>query len=256
MDITTKHKSILVIDSGIGGLSTLSEIIQLLPANYIYFADNKHSPYGSKSDGFLQKRLSFIISTILKKHKLSMVILACNTATTSSIEFLRRNFPKIVFIGTEPAFKVAQDRHFKSIAILATPCTISHLTSKYKNIPNYIADSKLASIIERFFIFPSPKTKLDLLRKLYIIKHSTKMNDSLILGCTHYVLIKTKLSKILDIPIIDGNNGVAKQVFRLYSKKPHTNHSIKLILSDNNSNCLQKYKKILRQILAKQINLC
>lgn len=250
-----KDSYILFIDSGLGGLSTLSKTFFLKPANYIYFADNKFAPYGTKSDAELKDRLHSIISNFDKKYNLISIVLACNTATTSSIEFLRKTHPHLNIIGTEPAFKVARDKNFKSPAILATPCTISHLSQKNLKDFHLIPESTLATCVENFYLTNSPKDKMNLLRKLYQIKESAKNNDCLILGCTHYSLIKEKFCKILKIPIIDGNDGVARQVFKTFNKSQQKLSSIKIILSLNNSNCLQKYKKILRQILAKQINL-
>ena len=99
--------SILFIDSGIGGLSTLASSYNLTQANYIYFADNKFAPYGTKSDKFLKERLSTIVNYFSKKRNISMVVLACNTATTSTIKFLREKFPNLIFVGTEPAYNIA-----------------------------------------------------------------------------------------------------------------------------------------------------
>lgn len=256
MNINSQEtSSILFIDSGIGGLLTLCETIKKLPTNYIYFADNRYAPYGTKSDKFLRNRLSFIISKMLNKFTISTVVLACNTATTSSISFLRKQFPNLNIIGTEPALKVATDNHYNSPAILATPCTISHIElEKAKNFI-LLPDSQLASLIENRYISESPKNILSLKRKIYSIKNLVKECDCLVLGCTHYVFIKESLSKILKFPIIDGNFGVANQVYRFNNKKQANKISVKIILSKNNSGLVQKYKKILKQILAKQINL-
>lgn len=251
----SKTTSILFIDSGIGGLSTLSKANTINTADFIYFADNKSSPYGSKSDKFLKQRLFDIISNLSKKYNFKIVVLACNTATTSSISFLRTKFPHLLFIGTEPAFKVAIDNKFNHPAIIATPRTIHHLKSK--NLKNFllIPHKNLARIIEEFLISPTTKTRLKLLKMIYTIKQQTKNCDCIILGCTHYVLIKELISKITELPILDGNSGVSEQIFRKNQPFSVPKSSYKLILSDKNRILLQKYKKILRQILANQINL-
>ena len=116
-----KKEYILVIDSGIGGLSTLCEIYKVLPANYIYFADNKNAPYGKHKKEDVYNFLETIIGSVCLKFKVSMVVLACNTATTTSIEKLRDKFTGIKFIGTEPAIKLAGSFGNKKILSVATP---------------------------------------------------------------------------------------------------------------------------------------
>ena len=249
------NKSILVIDSGIGGLSTLSSISKTIKANYIYFADNKFAPYGNKSSEFIKNRLVEVISSLQTKYKFSIVILACNTATTSAIKHLRAYFPKLMFVGTEPAYKVAIDNGYKKPAIIATKRTINHISNFLSNKFNLISSTNLASNIENVFVFDSKKHKYQLLKDIYKLKKDSLSNDCLVLGCTHYVFLKQKLLKLLKIPIIEGNQGVSKQVFRNYQQNQIKKSSYKIILSHKNQTSLQNYKKILRQILANQINL-
>lgn len=256
----TKNKSnfpsILFIDSGIGGLSTLAETMVKNAANYIYFADNKFAPYGTKPDSFLKKRLFDIVFSLSKKYKLSMVVLACNTATTTSISFLRAKFPNLLFVGTEPAYKIALDKQFKRPAIIATPQTISHLSLKISKNFKLFPCKNLATLIEQHLTTNLIQSNFMLLKSIYSIKRQTKNCDCLVLGCTHYVFIKEKLSKVTKLPIFDGNLGVSKQISRNISDFSNIKPCCKLILSRKNHSLLQKYKKILKQILANQINLC
>lgn len=249
-----QKKYILFIDSGIGGLSTLSETIKLVSANFIYYADNENAPYGEKSDDFLRKRLEQIVLEISKKHPLSMIVLACNTATTSSIAFLRKTFPKLTIIGTEPAVKLAFDKGFHYPAVIATPQTIKHLKGKNFQYIKLLPSKNLAKITEEHLLNPNFRNYHKLLREFYSIKRKTRRCDCLVLGCTHYPFIKNLLEKIINKPIIDGNNGVAKRIYNFngdFTQKL----SIKLILSSKKRQDKQKYKKILNQILANQINL-
>ena len=252
---TTKIRSILVIDSGIGGLSTLVKAIKQTNANYIYFADNKFSPYGKKSNAYLKNRLTEIINLASKKHDISMAILACNTATTAAIDYLRKTFPTLTIIGTEPAFKVALDKNFKKPALIATPRTIENIKNKVNKKIKLIKSKNLASLIEQYYLFPSPLNSFKLAKELFKVKNQLKSSDSLVLGCTHYCFVKEKLSKITKLSLIDGNDGVSNQISRNYAFKTTDNCSIKIILSDKNSSSMKKYKKILKQILANQIKL-
>ena len=247
-------KYILFIDSGVGGLTTLAKTIQVHNANYLYFADNKFAPFGNKEKDFLQERLSEIVSKFSKEYNIEMVVLACNTATTSSIGYLRKKFPKIVFVGTEPAIKLAIDKHFTNPAIIATKQTICCLKARNSGNINLIKCENLASQIELFYYNPTIKSNFLLAKSLFKIKKLTQNNDCIVLGCTHYPLIKQKLLKLTSKQILDGNDGVAR---RILSLSPNTckNSTLKIILSDRKIKLIQNYKKILNQILANQIKL-
>ena len=252
---TANIRPILVIDSGIGGLSTLVKAIKQTNANYIYFADNKFSPYGKKESVFLKNRLTEIINSAIKKYNISMAILACNTATTSAIHFLRKTFPNLTIIGTEPALKVALDKGFKNPALVATPRTIENIKNNVDKKIKLLKSKTLASLIEQYYLSPSPLNSFNLTKELFKIKTKLKTSDCLVLGCTHYCFLKEKLSKITKLPLINGNSGVSNQISRNYAFKTTNNCSIKIILSDKNSSSMKKYKKILKQILANQIKL-
>ena len=102
-----------IFDSGIGGLTTYKEIKKLLPnENYIYYADTKNNPYGSKTQDELKQITKNIVNKLITKGA-KIIVIACNTATTNCIEYLRKEFPNTIFIGTEPAIKVACDNNFK-----------------------------------------------------------------------------------------------------------------------------------------------
>lgn len=250
---------ILFIDSGIGGLSTLSETINILNADYIYFADNKFAPFGTKDETFLKNRLTQIIQDNLKSTDISMVVLACNTATTTSICHLRQTFKNLTIIGTEPAIKVATDHNFHTPAIIATPQTIAHLKKNLTKDCLLIPHETLATIIENNFLNPSPKHSFELLKQVYLLKNELKSRDCIVLGCTHYPFIRPILQKILSQTVLDGNKGVANRVKSLFKSENVENQtisSVKIKLSSYKNGALQKYKKILKQTLAKQINLC
>ena len=151
-----KKEYILFIDSGVGGLFTLSKCYKVLPTNYIYFADNKNAPYGIHSKEKIYKFIQDILLNLLKKYNIKIVVLACNTATTAAIEKLRKTFTNIRFIGTEPAINLAHKKHFESAMVIAIPTTIKQ--QKYKNLtaktPIKIFSLKLktfATAIENFF---------------------------------------------------------------------------------------------------------
>ena len=95
-----------VFDSGIGGLTVLEELKKVLPKeDYIFYADSGNNPYGEKTDEELRKIVSNVVDFLINKD-CKLIVIACNTATTRCIAYLREKYPNIVFIGTEPAVKV------------------------------------------------------------------------------------------------------------------------------------------------------
>ncbi|MBV7269441.1 glutamate racemase [Winogradskyella luteola] len=206
-----------IFDSGIGGTSIFKEIHTLLPnENFIYLADSKNAPYGNKTeDEILQ--LSIKNTEILLKKNCKIIVVACNTATTNAISYLRANY-SIPFIGIEPAIKpAALNTQTKAIGILATKGTLSsHLfhktTDLYANGIKVIEQvgEGIVPLIESGML--DSDEMLDLL-KTYLkpmLKHNI---DYLVLGCTHYPYLIPTLSKMLPehVKIIDSGLAVAKQ---------------------------------------------
>lgn len=214
--MTNKNNKIGILDSGIGGTTTLNEIKKLLPnEDFIYYADSKNNPYGSKSTEELYSIVKNIVDYLIKK-EVKLIVIACNTATTKCIEKLRENYKNILFVGTEPAIKVACDNNYKNTLVLATPGTIKsertgELVNKNKKINQNIyllPCDYLANAIER-----NDNKEIDSLLNKYLTPYQNKNIDSIVLGCTHYPLIKDKIqSYFKDAIIIDGNIGVAKRV--------------------------------------------
>lgn len=211
-----RNNKIGIFDSGIGGTTTLNEIKKLLPnEDFIYYADSKNNPYGSKSDDELYKIVKNVVDFLIKK-EVKLIVIACNTATTKCINKLRENYKNIPFIGTEPAIKVACDNNYKNTLVLATPGTINsertqELVNKNKKTNQNIyllPCDYLANAIER-----NDSNEIDSLLYKYLTPYKDKNIDSIVLGCTHYPLIKDKIqSYFKDAVIIDGNIGVAKRV--------------------------------------------
>ena len=245
---------VLFIDSGVGGLSVLAHTIKLCKQKYIYYADTLFAPYGDKPCSFLQNRLASIIRTYLQKYPIKLVVLACNTATITSIQWLRKMFPELIFVGTEPAINIANKQGFIKPALIATKQTILNLEKNASNQVILIPCAKLASIVEHHTLNPNIENQYTLLCELQLIKTKLQYADCIILGCTHYSIIKKIISRVFQKPLIDGNNGVARHINSLNLAK-NSKSNIKIVTSSQNQQELQKYKKILKQILANPINL-
>lgn len=215
-----KQAPIGIFDSGIGGLSIWREIIKLMPfENTVYLADNKNAPYGRKTKSEIVS-LSIKNTEFLLEQGAKVIVVACNTATTNAIRELRKSFPNIQFIGTEPAIKpAALGSETKSIAVLATYNTINseayHLAQKKAYMRNIdllsIAGNGLVELIEAGKL-NSPE--IDLLLKEYLLQIINSKNiDYLVLGCTHYPFLRDKIKTVLplSVNIIDSGVPVAKQ---------------------------------------------
>lgn len=213
------NQKIGILDSGIGGTTILKEIRKILPKeDYIYYADNKNNPYGEKTEEEIYQIVDNIVKFLIDEKKCKMIVLACNTATTYCMNKLKEQYKNIPFVGTVPAIKIACDNNYKNILLLATPATINS-----KKVHELIKENKkdqqqiipmpcdgLADAIEN----QDNKKINEILKK---IKENTKDKniDSIILGCTHYPLIKKEINKYFQTAtLIDGSLGVAREVKR------------------------------------------
>ena len=109
---------------GVGGLTVLKEALSKINCEYIYLADNANAPYGIKKKEDVKKYIEKCIDYLVKRD-CKIIVIACNTATSLSIVDMRKKYPNIFIIGTEPAVKVAADDIHNRILVCATSITIS-----------------------------------------------------------------------------------------------------------------------------------
>ena len=233
-------KKIVVMDSGIGGASILKEIAKKCPnEKYIYFADTLNSPYGEKSKKELFKILKKNIDNLNKKNDIKLLVLACNTASSLCGKELRKIY-KFPIICVEPAIKVAAEKGYKNIAILATPQTLktNKTIKNYKKMNNLkikkVPLKNLAKIIDCNvknikLVFPYIKECLNGLKC-----------DCVVVGCTHYNFVKEQIKEALNCEIISCEKAVALQAKKVlanlekFKTQSKTKPKIKIILSKRN----------------------
>ena len=213
-----------IFDSGIGGTSIWKEINSLLPnESTIYLADSKNAPYGEKSkDEIIQ--LCIKNTELLLAKGCKLVVVACNTATTNAIDYLRKHYT-VPFIGIEPAIKpAALQSKSKKVGILATQGTLSsslfHSTTENHAAGIHIFEqvgTGLVTLIESNKI-NAPETKA-LLEK-YLNPMVAAGIDHLVLGCTHYPYLLPVIKDMLPahINIIDSGEAVARQTKAVLAK--------------------------------------
>lgn len=206
-----------IFDSGVGGTSIWKAINTLLPnESTIYLADSANAPYGPKGKENIID-LSIKNTDLLINKGCKIIVVACNTATTNAIDYLRNNY-NIPFIGIEPAIKpAALQTKTNAVGILATKGTLSSaLFSKTSNlfasnitIVEQVGDG-IVELIESGQLY-SPEMKS--LLNIYLEPMINENIDYLVLGCTHYPFLIPILLELLPnhVKIIDSGEAVARQ---------------------------------------------
>ncbi len=207
-----------VFDSGVGGLSVLSEIHRILPhETTIYVADQAFMPYGSKTKEELTQRAEKIIKFFTNKN-IKAVVIACNTATVMTIEEMRREFD-FPILGVVPVIKtVSEATKTGIVAVFATPATSK---SEYLNelIRKFASDRTVFTIGETHLEDLVEKGETDSEEVMDILNDElrpllTKNVDAIALGCTHYPFIKSQIQSIVgkEVLIADSGGAVARRL--------------------------------------------
>lgn len=204
-----------IFDSGLGGISVLHTLYELLPnENYIFFGDSKYNPYGTKTKEEITERCIQICNDLISLD-VKAIVIACNTATSACVNLLREMYD-IPIIGMEPALKVAcQKGSHQKIVVWATDFTLKE--KKFVDLMSLFEQDhqihkipcpKLVRLVEENQIHNQNLINETL--KSYL---PDKKIDSLVLGCTHFVFFRNDLETMFpDISIIDGNLGTARHL--------------------------------------------
>ncbi|HRE10010.1 MAG TPA: glutamate racemase [Ignavibacteria bacterium] len=252
-----------VFDSGVGGLTVVKELNRLLPnERIIYFGDTGRVPYGNKSKETIV-HYSLQVAYFLMKKKIKMLVVACNTASSVSLPTLKRHFHipvigvidpgaraaientksnKVGVIGTlgtvrSNAYKKALRKIKSSVNVFQEPCPLFvHLAEDGWN------RNKIAQMISDEYLKPMKARKV----------------DTLILGCTHYPLLRDviKTSVGNKVELIDSGRETAKEVQRILEKKDLLNHHK---MNDKNhsvfyvSDFPHKFKEVSQRFLSKEL---
>jgi glutamate racemase len=211
-----------IFDSGIGGLTVLRAIHQLMPDEpLLYLADQAHVPYGPRPLEEV-RHFSEAITQYLLEQGAGLIVVACNTASAAALKYLRAVFPNVPFVGMEPAVKPAAE-HTRSgvVGILATPATfqgelyasvverfgqgVRLLQSTCSGLVNQIESGSL----------DSPETQRILEDALQPMLEQGI--DTIVLGCTHYPFVIPLIQQITGpgVRVIDPAPAVARQAQRL-----------------------------------------
>lgn len=223
-------KSILLVDSGVGSLEINFQISKLVEnTSIISIGDHLNFPYGNKSESFIREKITQLINLGIRKFNPKVIVVACNSASTFILPELREKF-SIPIVGVVPPVKpAAQESQSKVIGILVTEKTaktayLGELIRKYATGVEtiIIPCENLATIAEQKAagLSVSSSTIDKELSKLVESSLYSRM-DRVVLGCTHFSLLKGEISKILraEIQIHDPAEAIAKQVSRVFTQE-------------------------------------
>jgi len=253
--MNTLNSPIGVFDSGIGGLSILQALRKALPhERFVYFADSAHNPYGVKTQEFVRERSLAIAQELVAAHQIKALVVACNTATAAAIDVLRLAYPQLPIVGIEPALKpaAAATRNGR-ILVLATRGTLE--SEKFKRLKAQLAKAQvesaqvewahaqrrpaldwicvpcdgLAERIEQLSVRGEPlENASDLIadcagniRASDRFDEESNAFDTLVLGCTHYPLVRQVFRSLVGegVTIVDNAQPVAQRTAQLLSHR-------------------------------------
>ncbi|KAA5927121.1 MULTISPECIES: glutamate racemase [Pantoea] len=227
--------TVLVFDSGVGGLSVYDEVRQLLPdLHYLYAFDNAGFPYGEKSETFIVERVVAIVEAITQRYPLSLVIIACNTASTVSLPALRERFAFPV-VGVVPAIKpAARLTRNGVVGLLATRATVRRpytheLVAQFAGSCSIemLGSAELVELAEAKL--HGEEVALDEVRR--IVQPWLRMAeppDTVVLGCTHFPLLREELQQVLPegTRLIDSGAAIARRTVWLLEHEAPEVHSL------------------------------
>ncbi|NBI43338.1 glutamate racemase [[Haemophilus] felis] len=226
--------TILLYDSGMGGLTVYDSIRESLPnAHYLYCFDNAYFPYSEKSENVVIERASMIVQKIAQNYPVDIVVVACNTASTVVLPALRERF-RMPIVGTVPAIKPAAEKSVNHhIGLLATKGTVqrsyvANLIEQYAShcIVEKLGSTKLVEIAEQKL--HGKTVDLFALKEELSPWQQIQTLDTVVLGCTHFPLLKEEIKSCLPQVkhFVDSGKAIASRVqYLLDNLQIKPNHS-------------------------------
>jgi glutamate racemase len=258
-----KDRPIGIFDSGVGGLTVAHAVKQLLPGeSLVYFGDTAHLPYGDKSAESIRSYSRRITEFLLEQDS-KVILVACNSASSSAYDILKKEFEdKVILIDViDPVVDYLGIRKFNKVGVIGTKRTISSGTYETKITERSpgtevisMATPLLVPMIEEGFIFDDISNAI---LRAYLSDKSLSGIQALILGCTHYPIIKNQISKIFNfgIEVIDSARQVSQILKNTLEKNDLVNDSGKVNDQFFVSDFTPYFEKIARMFFEKEINL-
>jgi glutamate racemase len=218
--------TILIFDSGLGGLTVFREVAQARPdAHYCYVADDAFFPYGSQNEAKLIERVVALLGKLIAQHRPDLVVIACNTASTLVLPQLRARFA-VRFVGTVPAIKPAcASSGSKLVSVLGTEATVSreYTRALIRDFANgsevtLVGSARLAEYAEAEL--QGAQVSDDAIRAEIapcFVERDGRRTDTVVLACTHYPLLRHRLERLSPWPVnfFDPAPAIARRVVEL-----------------------------------------
>jgi len=229
------HETILVFDSGLGGLTVYREIAAARPnADFVYAADDAAFPYGAMGERALVARVVELMGGLIATHKPDLVVVACNTASTIALPALRKNFT-VPFVGTVPAIKPACSSSLtRRVSVLGTEATVAREYTRAL-IRDYAGDcqvtlvgsKKLAAYAEAELTGAPVGDAAVAAEIAPCFRDESARTDTVVLACTHYPLVIDRLRRLAPWPVnfIDPAPAIARRVVDLLGPAASGEHS-------------------------------
>ena len=218
--------TILVFDSGLGGLSVFAEVRKARPdARFVYAADDAAFPYGRLSEPALVGRVLAVMERLIARYAPDLAVVACNTASTLVLPHLRRRFA-IPFVGTVPAIKPAAALSLtKRISVLATPGTVARdytrslIEAFAGGCEVTLVGSRGLAALAEIELSGEPAPASDIVAEIApcFVGEGGDRTDVVVLGCTHYPLLLPRLEAVAPWPVtwLDPAPAIARRVVQL-----------------------------------------
>ncbi|MFZ1813207.1 MAG: glutamate racemase [Rhizobiaceae bacterium] len=225
--------TILIFDSGVGGLTVLREARVLMPdRRFIYVADDAAFPYGAWDEKPLLERMTGLFGELIERFRPELFVIACNTASTLAIDHVRKAYPGQTFVGTVPAIKPAAERtRSHLISVLATPGAVKRQYTRdlirdwaSRVEVRLVGSSELAAMAERHARggMIDEEEVLREIQPCFVEKEDGRRTDIIVLACTHYPFLVNRMRKVAPWPVdwIDSAEAIARRTLSLLRPGP------------------------------------
>lgn len=229
--MTSSPPSILIFDSGLGGLTVYREVAKLRgDARLVYAADDEAFPYGRLSEPELSARVVAVMENLIHTHSPDLIVVACNTASTLVLEELRRRF-SLPFVGTVPAIKPAcAASQTRLVSVLGTEATVTREYTRAlirdfgQGCDVTLIGSRRLAVLAEEYLRGEPIEEADIAEEILpCFKESDgARTDTVVLACTHYPLLLEQFRKIAPWPVtfVDPAPAIARRVVDLIGTRP------------------------------------
>ncbi len=258
------NRPIGVFDSGLGGLTVLKEIMDLIPSeSVVYFGDNGRAPYGTKSKETVIK-YTFQDIRFLLNQDIKMIVIACNTASACSLQHVKHNFDIPVIEVIQPgAIAGVRESRNKRVGVIGTTATIN--SGVYENAIHRIDDSiEIFSKACPLFVPLVEEGKewweKDIAYRIaeeYLTSFKEQDIDTLVLGCTHYPLLRKTISSVMGegVKLVNSAQEVVKALKKAIGEKDMgRDTNIKPVYRYYTSDSVEKFEPLCGSILERNIN--